>query len=176
MLLQYIAFYFLTGWKGEPSPDGGPVRLRCNPPFRVLVWLVLIFGPLLPVTFIMATIGNPKQALPFWGNFGFLVFTLAAMAGAVYSWREARLGFVAITGEGIDWFSPWWGTTSLAWSQIQKAERFAFRWHPAKPTSAIVLNGTDGSRLTFSATHWAGMDSLINAVQTHVKLEEPSPA
>jgi hypothetical protein len=154
-----LSIWFLSRWKGDPYSESGEVRLRYNPPTRILTLLAFILSPVLPVVFSMALIGEQmrgEKPMPVWATTTMFAVSLAFIGAGFYYWRETRFGFLSISPEGMEYHSPWTGITSLPWTTVVDLQ--------VNAKGAITLKGADGTKLKLDPTQWAGMDTIREAI------------
>jgi hypothetical protein len=92
---------------------------------------------------------------------GLLMCTVLTLI-AVYGFREALYAFGAVTEEGIEKYSAWWGSRRLAWEDVRRVIIY--------PVGAVKIRGQDGTRIGFSA-YWTGRGKLGQAISQYVDPE-----
>jgi len=85
---------------------------------------------------------------------------LACIGCGVWCLREVRNGFLTVSPEGIERYSPWTGKKCLPWNTIVDVQVNAL--------GAISLKGADGTKIKIDPTQWAGMDAIRDAICRHL--------
>ena len=161
-----IMFYLLSGWKGDAYAGSGSVRIRYCTPMRVMGWVMLILGFGFPVFLGILFVVAPPPGL---GTvFGSIGAGLAVLLTGLYIWREYRNIFATISPEGVEQFSPWWGTKRITWDEIVNIDMY--------DAGYIVIHGKNGAKLEFKPQYWAGMDTLRTAIEKHATNAKKNPA
>src|SRR5262245_50172656 len=158
LLFLPTVLWLCCRWKAVSIADDKE-KIRYSLVARFVAWLVFVLAPAVPTWF--AIILSGKRELDTVLIFACCAAAFALLMVGLYVWRETRYGYVIVTPASLQRFSPWWGTTELAWKQVVTAE--------VTPRGSITLSGPEGARLTFFPYHWSGMETLTDAVDRHVQ-------
>lgn len=145
-------------WQRDRLADDGVARLRYSSLVRFGAWLMLVLSPAIPMTIAIILQGKRNQDV--WLIRSCFAFAWLFLLAGVFAWREVRYGFLVIKPQGLQKFSPWFGTTELAWKQIALAK--------VSTKGIVTLTCADGPRLTLIPQMWKEADEIMDAINKHV--------
>jgi hypothetical protein len=153
-----IAVWLGLRWQRDQFAGDGVVRLRYNSLVRFAGWLLLILSPLLPMGIAIILQGKRNQDV--WLIRSCFACAWISLLAGLFAWRETRYGFLVIGPQGIQKFSPWFGTTELAWKQIATAK--------ISTKGLVSLSCADGPRLMLIPQMWTEAEEVMDAINKYV--------
>jgi hypothetical protein len=156
-LLALALIWLLSGWRGAADRSTNTALLRYNPLMRGAGLLLLFLGTCFPafVAVLVVVVPPPES----WHYVAVTAVAAAVALGGCYVWRETRGAYALISGDGVERFSPWCGTTFLYWQDVTRAE--------IGPSGVVTL-WTRSRGKVFFPVYWAGLDLLAEAAERHL--------